>query len=471
MSVIFQNSKLIAPYPDNPQEFFVICPVTEIFFGGARGGAKTYGLILKWMRHASMYKENAVGLIVRRRYTQLKEVISVCRKLLTPIGGKYNSGNKCWTFPTGPMKGALLHLAHLWNENDAENFQGWGITFLGVEEVTNWPTPDPIFRLYASVRSGSGVTTQICLTGNPGGPGHTWVKNRYIDPAPKGWEIVTDQETGLERVFIPSRLEDNLALMQNDPTYEARLRMLGNNELVKAWRYGLWNINIQSYFADVWNPAQQVIAPFEIPANWQLGRSFDWGHSAPSSLGLWAIADGNFLPNGRWIPKDSLIRVDEKYYALRKPSGEIIPNTGVKMSNKKLGADIARSCGDISLHLSVADPSIFAGAPGESIYDQMTADAPHLWFQAPHTRDRISGWMLMKTLLEESIKDRPEGPGLYVTEDCVDGFIRTVGSVMMDEKNPDDIDTSGEDHAMDEARYFAVTALAGRVDEMKIKWG
>ncbi len=47
------------------------------------------------------------------------------------------------------------------------------------------------------------------LTGNPGGPGHQWVKARYIDPAPMGWQPIRDPETGLDRVYIPSRVTDN----------------------------------------------------------------------------------------------------------------------------------------------------------------------------------------------------------------------------------------------------------------------
>ena len=467
----YNDKSIIQPYKNSPQEAFVLCPVPEIFFGGARGGSKTYGLVLKWIWHACQYKEDAVGLIIRRRYTQLKEVIRLCRKLLTPLGGKYQSSSKQWSFPSGPMKGATLFLAHLWNEQDAENYQGWGITFLGVEEVTNWPTPDAVFLLFASMRSGAGVHSQVCLTGNPGGPGHSWVKERYIDPAPGGWSIIKDPETQLERVYIPSRLEDNLALIENDPTYEARLRMLGNSELVKAWRWGLWDINIKSYFADVWNPLKHIVKPFRIPKNWKLGRSFDWGHSAPASLGLWAISDGNPVENDRWFPKGSIIRVDEKYYALRDNNGKVIPNTGVKKRNSDLGADINAFCGDHSFDLSVADPSIFAGASGESIYNQMQVNAPQLWFDSPLSRERIAGWTLMRSLLEESSKQRPEGPGLWIMDNCSDGFIRTVDKIMMDDKNPDDIDTSGEDHALDDARYFAVTATAGIMSISRSNWG
>lgn len=77
----------------------------------------------------------------------------------------------------------------------------------------------------------------------------------------------------------------------------------------------------------------------------------------------------------------------------------------------------------------------------------------------------------MRSLLEESSKQRPEGPGLWIMDNCSDGFIRTVDKIMMDDKNPDDIDTSGEDHALDDARYFAVTATAGIMSISRSNWG
>ena len=86
-------------------------------------------------------------------------------------------------------------------------------------------------------------------TCNPGGPGHLWVKARYIDPAPQGWEILIDE--GLERVFIPAKLQDNPKLLSNDPQYVDRLKQSGSEQLVKAWLEGDWNIVEGAYF-DCW---------------------------------------------------------------------------------------------------------------------------------------------------------------------------------------------------------------------------
>ena len=88
-------------------------------------------------------------------------------------------------------------------------------------------------KIKGTLRSGKGVPVGFRATANPGGPGHNWVKARYIDPAPSGWEILPD-DNGLERVFIPSKLSDNKILTDEDPLYVARLKETGSEQLVKA---------------------------------------------------------------------------------------------------------------------------------------------------------------------------------------------------------------------------------------------
>src|SRR6516165_2980214 len=100
----------------------------------------------------------------------------------------------------------------------------------------------------ATLRSGAGVPVGFRATGNPGGPGHQWVKARYIDPAPFGWRVIKD-EGGLERIFIPSKVTDNSYL---GPDYIARLKASGSETLVRAWLEGDWNI-VEGAFFDCWS--------------------------------------------------------------------------------------------------------------------------------------------------------------------------------------------------------------------------
>ena len=69
------------PQP-GPQTALLACPVFEVFFGGARGGGKTDGMLGEWASHADLHGKNAVGLMVRRERVQLLETIERSRQNL-----------------------------------------------------------------------------------------------------------------------------------------------------------------------------------------------------------------------------------------------------------------------------------------------------------------------------------------------------------------------------------------------------
>jgi len=129
-------------------------------------------------------------------------------------------------------------------------YQGHNYTRVYVEEIGNFPSPAPVMKLMATLRSGAGVPVGLRATGNPGGPGHQWVRQRYIDPAPLGNRIIRDPLTGLERVFIPSRVDNNQYI--DVEAYRQRLRASGSQELVRAWLDGDWSVTMGAFF-DCWN--------------------------------------------------------------------------------------------------------------------------------------------------------------------------------------------------------------------------
>ena len=206
---------------EGPQTALIQCPIFEVFYGGARGGGKTESSIGDWIEHSSTYGEAAIGIFVRRKFKQLAEVIARTKQIFPKMGGKYNEQKAEWRMPGG----GRLKFVYLERDSDAEEYQGHNYTRVYVEEVTNFPTSGPIDKLRATLRSGSGVPVGMRLTGNPGGPGHNWVKARYIDPDPNGYKIIEEscdieidgvmQTVKLERVFIPSKLGDNMLLLRN----------------------------------------------------------------------------------------------------------------------------------------------------------------------------------------------------------------------------------------------------------------
>lgn len=444
-----------------PQTALMSCPIPEIFFGGARGGGKTAGAIGRWLAHAGRYGAKAQGVFFRRRFRDLEGAHLQMARFFRPLGAYWLAKEAAWIFPNG----AKLRLRHLWDERDADAYQGHEYTFLCFEEAGQWPSPKPIDMLRATLRSVDGVQTELLLTGNPGGAGHLWLKQRYIVPARRGFRPIRDPDTGALRVFIPSRLTDNAILTQADPLYERRLRQLGSRTLVRAWLDGDWDIVAGGAFDDVWNPDRQVLPPdFQVPASWRYRRAFDWGSARPAALGIWAESDGT-MPEGwegPWMPKGSLVLVRELYTVRRDDAGEPVANEGLGLDNDALGERVAETSEGLRFSVSAADPSIWNRMGGLSILEQMAVGArrkrdPWQWVKADN--GRVAGFQRVRGMLAQSAAERAEEPGIWVLETCTE-WLRTVPVQQRDPKKPDDIDTEGEDHHADQTRY-AVQAPRG----------
>lgn len=424
-----------------PQTAFLKCPVFEVFFGGARGGGKTDAVLGEWAVHADRYRKHAIGLMVRRSRVELTETFERARVLYTPLGA---------TFTTMPMRvvmpgGARLTFAYLERDADAEAYQGHSYTRVYIEEAGNFPSPVPILKLFATLRSGSGVPCRVRLTGNPGGPGHQWVKARYIDPAPHGMQVFKDANTGLDRVYIPSRVGDNRYLGDD---YVARLRASGSPDLVKAWVDGDWSVVAGAFFPE-FSLSRHVVAPVALPPRWARFRAMDWGSARPFSVGWYAVSDGEL----HQFPRGALIRYREWYGS----TGE--PNVGLRMTAEQVAVGIKeREAGDAAAGarvLGVADPAIFSEDGGPSIAERMNRCGV-LFRPADNKRvpqhGALGGWDQVRSRL---IGDG-EWPALFLFNTCRD-LIRTLPALQHDAARAEDVDTDGEDHAADELRYACMS--------------
>lgn len=437
------------PQP-GPQTALIACPVFEVFYGGARGGGKTESSIGDWLDHSSRYGEHAIGIFFRRKLVQLAEVIARTKQLFPKLGAKYNEQQKTWTMANG----ARLKFAYLEKDSDAEEYQGHSYTRVYIEELTNFPSPGPVNKLRATLRSGAGVPCGMRFTGNPGGPGHTWVKARYIDPAPQGYQVITEETeieldgvksiVSLDRVFIPSKLGDNNLLMRNDPTYILRLRQSGSEALVRAWLEGDWSI-VDGAFFDEWDELKHLLpVSFEalIKPTWLRFRAHDWGSAKPFSVGWYAVVEEPTDFDGRYIPQGALIKYREWY-------GAKGPNVGLKMVAEDVADGIRQRERGERIRYGVADPAIYIRNGGPSIGEAM-AKRGVTWRAADNKR--IPGWSQLRSRL---VGDAGV-PMLYFLETCED-TIRTLPVMQHDENNQEDIDTDGEDHAADELRYACMS--------------
>ncbi len=293
-----------APQP-GPQEAAIACPVGELFYGGARGGGKTDWLLGDFMVHRERHGGDAHGLLFRRALTEMQEIEKRAVPLYLKTGASYSQQRHEFKWPDG----STFRLAYLDTDSDADRYQGWQVTWLGVDEVGNFPSPEPIDKLRAILRSPAGVPCYLRLTGNPGGPGHHWVRDRYVRRS-RPYEVFRYQpqpdmrpDLWVEAVFIPAKLEDNPLLMQHDPTYEQRLATVGGEALYKAWRYGDWDAIVGAVFKEWRSDLHVLTGSWEVPHGWALAGGMDWGYRAPGCFVLFASG-----------PDQQVIAVDEVYF-------------------------------------------------------------------------------------------------------------------------------------------------------------
>jgi hypothetical protein len=423
------------PQP-GPQAAFVRCPNFEVFFGGARGGGKSWGVIGDWALHSDQYGQDAVGLMIRRTRIELLDLFEQARNVFSKIGATSTFTPLRITMPNG----ARLTFAYLERDPDADQYQGHNYTRIYVEEIGNFPSSRPVLKLMATLRSGVGVPVGLRLTGNPGGPGHGWVKARYIDPAPLGWREIIDPRTGLDRIYIPSRVSDNAYL---GPDYVQRLKASGSPELVRAWLEGDWTVVSGAFFPE-FSLDRHVIAPRPIPEHWARFRSFDWGSARPFCCHWWAVSDGSD-PD---IARGALVLYRE-WYGMR--AGE--PNVGLKLTAEAVAQGIAaRETDDPQPMLGVADPAIFAEDGGPSIAQRMMGQGvmfrPADNKRVP-SRGAMGGWDQLRSRLVGDDDGRPMALFFSTARD----LIRTLPAMQHDDARPEDIDTDAEDHCCDCARY------------------
>jgi hypothetical protein len=429
---------------------------TEVLYGGAAGGGKSF-----LMRAAAIiWCASIPGLqvyIFRRISDDLVknhvEGPKGFRSLLAPwVDAGFvtivESEIRFWN-------GSRIYLCHCKDEKDRFKYQGAEIHVLLIDELTHFS--EVIYRfLRGRVRMVGltlpeqyrGMFPRILCGSNPGNLGHQWVKASFVDAGPYALRAMNDNEGGMLRQYIPARLDDNPSMALDDPGYRGKLRGLGSEQLVRAMEEGDWDVVEGAYFGE-WDRDRHVIRPVELPRHWLRFGAFDWGSARPFSHGWWAVASEDFIHPGGVIPKGALVKYREWYGA----SG---PNVGLKLTAEQVAEGIrARQGADEKVAYRVADPAIFAEDGGPSLAERMARKGVQF---RPADNKRIAangragGWDQLRSRLV-GIDGRPM---VLFFETCLDS-IRTIPSLQHDTTRPEDLDTDGEDHAADEARYACMS--------------
>lgn len=405
-----------------PQEQFLKVNVYEALYGGAKGGGKTDALVIEALDQVKNPRYR--GIILRRTFPRLQEVIDRSYKYYLPLNAKFFKQEHRWIFPSG----AVINLGHIQREEDKYNYQGHEFHFEGFDQLEEFTETQYLFLIAQNRTADPSLKCYVRSTANPGNIGHTWVKRRFVEGREPGKIYWTEQETSY--CFIPAKVYDNPSLMDNDPNYIKRLQMLPPDER-RALLEGDWDIFAGQFFG-MWRNAVHVR---EKPFNdeFRVFLSGDYGYEAPACVYWWQVDYDGRIHAYRELYKEKLA-----YDAFAE---EIIRMTPKKeWPLMEYGAFDPAIWGDQGYHRKELH--------GETGAETMNAVFEKHRFPLKLVRAdnrRIPGWGRMKIMLAGE-------PRMTFSPVCLNA-VRTIPALIHDDVNVEDVDTDGEDHAGDSCRY------------------
>ena len=445
VSDLVGDSEVVFQANPGPQEEFLSAGERDVLYGGAAGGGKSFALLADPLRYC--HNPNHRGLLLRRTLDELTELIDKSRQLYTKAfpGAKFRESKSTWHFPSG----ATIWFTYLDRDKDVTRFQGQAFNWIGIDEITQYPTPYVWDYLRSRLRA-TDPELQSSLymrcTANPGGVGGWWVKKMYIDSRTENvafpaYDIDTmkpftwpngHEKAGqplFYRKFVPARLTDNPHLMA-DGQYEAMLRSLPEVER-KRLLEGDWDVAEGAAFPE-FSRARHVVEHFELPTNWPRIRAADYGYSSPSAV-LWGAIDWD---NNIWIYRE----LYAKHLTAEDLAGKILEAEEL----------------DPLPHYTVLDASCWnKTGMGPSIAETMMRCGVR-W--TPSDRNRIQG----KMEIHRRMADDPytNEPRLRIFSSC-QHTIKQLAGIPLSKTNSEDVDTKAEDHAYDALRYMLMTRMSG----------
>lgn len=274
--------------------------VFEGFYGGAAGGGKSEVLMMLPIARQFLQHPRFKGLILRRTYPELeREMILRSHMYYPAAGGTYNEEKKRWKFPSG----AIIQFGYAEHKEDVRHYDTDEYSYIAFDELTSFMQSQYIYLAISRCRTPDSTRLPAIVrsASNPGNIGHAFVRSRFVEPNSAGYHIIVDKYTGLKRIFIPARVDDNPHI---DPGYASRLRGLPEAEMRAKLLGDWWTFEGQVF--DDWREepfpgepdnARHVIRGHAgaVPAWWPKIIAGDWGFTAMTWFGFGAITPDSRL--------------------------------------------------------------------------------------------------------------------------------------------------------------------------------
>lgn len=413
--------------PTLRQRAFHSCPADIVLYGGAAGGGKSEALLWEAFIQCLEVPGNR-ALLLRRKYPELYRTLIERSLAKFPDDKKLGSNSLCYYAVTKKewrfKNGSVLEFGFCEREQDVYQYDSAEYGFIGVDELTHW-THLQFNYLQSRLRSVvPGAWPRIRAASNPGNIGHAWVKD-FFKIGKLRSDTVWENEHRQLISFLPATVYDNPYIMRYDPGYIRRLMQL-DEKWRKALLEGNWEVFAGQYF-HMWDPDVHVFRDMPIPHWWKRFRSLDYGLDCTACY-WWAIAqDGRaYIYRELYEPDLSLSQAAQRIKEMT-PVGEKVSYT-------------------------VASPDLWNRRQdtGLSGYEIMTRAGLTGLVKADDRR--VPGWRALREYLDPYEDNGQQVARLTIAETCPE-LIRTLPALVHDDRNPNDVADSGEDHAGESVRY------------------
>lgn len=417
------------------QEKFIKSDAFETLFGGAAGGGKSYGQLVDALLYALKYPKSK-QIIFRSTFADLeKSLIRVSLDIYPLSIADYNSSKHTWKFNNG----SIIDFGYIQYEKDVYQYQSAEYDVIRFDELTHF-TEFMYTYMISRCRGANTYPKRIKSSTNPGGVGHAWVKERFIDIGEPNVIHNCKLETGEEvtRIFIPSLVTDNKFMLEYDPDYIKRLDALPEKER-KALKYGDWDIYDGMFFPE-FKRSIHVVEPFKIPDNWNRYIAMDYGLDMFAVLFVAIDTKGKAYVYNE-IHKPNLIVSEAvqtlKSYMRQNKYKYIYAPPDLWNRNRDTGKSTAELFYEGGVDLTKASNNRIAG-----------------WLN-------VKEWLRVKKVRHEQTGELYEDSDLKIFSNCLN-LIKYLPQLQNDEKEPNDVATEPHEptHITDALRYFCVSRTA-----------
>ena len=417
------------------QQKFIDSEAFETLFGGAAGGGKSYGQLVDALLYALKYPKSK-QIIFRSTFADLeKSLIRVSLDIYPLSIADYNSSKHTWKFNNG----SIIDFGYIQYEKDVYQYQSAEYDVIRFDELTHF-TEFMYTYMISRCRGANPYPKRIKSSTNPGGVGHSWVKERFIDIGEPNTIHTCKLETGEEvtRIFIPSLVTDNKFMLEYDPDYIKRLDALPEKER-KALKYGDWDIYDGMFFPE-FKRRIHVIEHFQIPEHWNRYIAMDYGLDMFAVLFIAIDTKGKAYVYNE-IHKPNLI-VSEARQTLKSIMRHykykyIYAPPDLWNRNRDTGKSTAELFWEGGIDLTKASNNRIAG-----------------WLN-------VKEWLKVRKVRNEQTGELYEDSDLKIFSNCVN-LIKYLPQLQHDEKEPNDVATEPHEptHITDALRYFCVSRTA-----------